>query len=265
MSEAGTRPKGGGLRRVARALRLRGRDSDPTPVTVPFEEDQFESFEAPHAGTVLGYRERRSAGRGQAAVTDFLRGPEQWVLALQRPYLPLVAEHQPVLDLGCGRGEFLDLLRADAVEYSGVDSDPEMVARCKAKGHRAVAVGDAVAHLETVADRTLGTVFSAQVIEHLPYPNLVRLLELSMEKLKSGGLFVAETVNPYMRLSMDGFWVDPTHQHPLFPETMLALCDAAGFEPAYVFCPLGSGDFERDRAEHPAYAVVATRPERDPG
>jgi SAM-dependent methyltransferase len=262
MSQAGA--KNGGLRqRFAAALGRGGQD--PIPVLARPGVGQFETFKADHAGTVLGYREGSGPGRGQAALTEFLRGTEDWVRYLQEPYVALVAEHQPVLDLGCGRGEFLDLLRAAGMEHSGVDSDPEMVARCRAKGHRAVAVGDAVAHLtENVLDHSLGTVFSAQVIEHLPYADLVRLLEVSMEKLRSGGIFVAETVNPYMRHSMDGFWIDPTHQHPLFPETMLALCDVAGFEPAYVFCARGSGDFERDRTVEPTYAVIATRPDGEP-
>ena len=263
MSAARERTRGGGLRRLVAALGL-GDGAAADTVGRP-GEGRFDRFDAAHAGTVLGYRKGILAGRGQAAVAEFLRGPEEWVSWTQTPYLPLVGEHQPVLDIGCGRGEFLDLLRGVGVQCSGVDSDPGMVARCRAKGHRTVAVADAVAHLETLLDRTLGTVFSAQVIEHLPYPSLMRLLELSTEKLRSGGLFVAETVNPYMPQSMHGFWIDPTHQHPLFPETLLALCDSAGFEPAYVFCPLGSGDFERDRTEQPSYAVVATRPERTPG
>jgi SAM-dependent methyltransferase len=245
-------------------MRLRRRNPDPDPVTARPYTDRFESFDAPHAGTVFGYREGGGAGRGQAALMEVLRGPEDWVRYLQAPYVPLVSEHQPVLDLGCGRGEFLDLLRGESIEYSGVDSDPELIARCRAKGHTTVAVGDAIGHLETLVDRTLGTIFSAQVIEHLPYAALLRLLELSMEKLRGGGILVAETVNPYVRQSMDGFWIDPTHQHPLFPETVLALCGAIGFGSAYVFCARGSGDFERDRTEEPTYAVVATRPERGP-
>lgn len=250
---------GGGLRGLVEALGLQR--PDPAQYVRP-GKDELERFDVPLAGSVLGYLKSTRKGRGPGALTEFLRGPERWVTMIQAPYVPLVAAHQPVLDLGCGRGEFLDLLRSADYQYSGVDSDPEMVARCRAKGHRAVALGDALDHLESVGDRTLGTVFSAQVVEHLPLGDLTRLLELSMEKLRSGGLFVAETVNPYMPEAMFGFWIDPTHEQPLFPETMLALCDAAGFEPAYVYCPLGTGDFEADRTEQPSYAVVATRPER---
>jgi SAM-dependent methyltransferase len=215
----------------------------------------FETFEAP-VGEVFGFFGAMDQEESDyVAFEDVFRGPAERVAESQLPYLELVRDHQPVLDLGCGRGEFLQLLDREGVAAEGVDSDPGMVARCRELGVQ-VTEGDINAHLEGVADGTLGTIFSAQVIEHLPYGELRRLLELAPAKLRPGGLFIAETVNPHRISSLKTFWVDLTHQHPIFPEVSLALCGIAGFESAYVFAPMFDS-FERARLESPAYAVVA--------
>jgi SAM-dependent methyltransferase len=160
--------------------------------------------------------------------------------------------------VACGRGELLDLLRDGGVEGAGVDSDPGMVARCHAKGHRDVVLADANEHLEQLAPGSLGAVFSAQFVEHLPPRELTRLLELSRSRLRPGGLFVAETVNPHAPHALKCFWVDPTHRHPLFPEALLVLCRMAGFASGYAFHPLGTGHVDDDRYRESEYAVVAT-------
>ena len=85
------------------------------------------------------------------------------------------------------------------------------------------------------------------------------MLELARHKLRPSGLLIAETVNPHRIASLKTFWVDLTHEHPIFPEVALAICAIAGFEQAYVFAP-GFESFERARFASPAYAVVATAP-----
>jgi hypothetical protein len=97
------------------------------------------------------------------------------------------------------------------------------------------------------------------VIEHLPYEELLRFYGLGLRKLEPGGLFILETVNPHSVPALKTFWVDPTHQHPLFPEVALALCEISGFESAYVFHPNGKGQVEVDRYETGEYAVVARK------
>lgn len=230
---------------------------------LPYMADSpFETMSSP-VGEVLGYRTPRSSSdSGYAAFEDLFRGPSERVLEGQRPYLELVRDHAPVLDVGCGRGELLGLLASEGIAAAGVDADPGMVARCVALGLQA-ALGDVNEHLEGLQDASLGTVFCAQVIEHLPHPELQRLLELSLRKLRPGGLFIAETVNPHRISSLKTFWVDLTHQHPIFPEVALATCAIAGFESAYVFAPKFDS-FERARFRAPAYAVVATAPAQAP-
>lgn len=210
-------------------------------------------------GDVVGFRTPLDASARDSSYSGFedvFRGPAERVRDTQRPYLPLVRDHAPVLDVGCGRGEFLELLREEGITASGVDSDPGMVARCQARG-LAVIEDDALAHLGAVEPRTLGTVFCAQVIEHLSADSLRKIFELAYRALREDGLFIAETVNPHSLPALKMFWVDPTHHHPVFPEVALALSGLAGFRSAFVFAP-GFEDFEKARFESNSYAVVAS-------
>jgi len=222
--------------------------------------EAFEAMDTP-VGEAVGYRAAaslRSSGSDYVDFEELFRGPAARVTDSQRPYLALVRDHQPVLDLGCGRGEFLALLAGEGIRGHGVDSDQGMVERCTELGLE-VTLADANAHLESLADASLGTVFSAQLIEHLSYTELRRMLALALAKLRPGGLLIAETVNPHRVSSLKTFWVDPTHRHPIFPEVALALSALAGFEPAYVFAPTFAS-YEQARFEAPAYALVASAP-----
>jgi len=133
-----------------------------------------------------------------------------------------------VLDLGCGRGEFLALLVEAGIEARGIDADADMVAYARGEGLN-VDQGDALAALEKLDDGSLGGVFAAQLLEHLPPPALVRLLELSARKLRPGGVLVAETINPISPLALRNYFADLTHAQPLVPETLELLARQAGF------------------------------------
>lgn len=227
---------------------------------VPYIADSpFEQFEAP-VGEVTGYRVAAAAiaESPYTAFEDLFRGPADRVAELQRPYVDLVSSRQPVLDIGCGRGEFLDLLRSEGIEARGIDTDAGMVKRCQAQGLPAEQA-DANDYLENLRDAALGAIFCAQVIEHLPVGELRRLLALSVRKLRPGGVFIAETVNPHSPPALKTFWVDLTHKHPIFPEVALAMCAIAGFRPAYVFAP-GFDNYEQAKFQSTSYAVVATAP-----
>lgn len=222
----------------------------------------FESLLSP-VGEVLGYRSVSSLSDSSSdyvAFEEIFRGPAERVADTQRPYLQLVSEHQPVLDVGCGRGEFLSLLAGEGIAAEGIDVDAGMVGHCLALGLKA-SLGDVNEYLEGLEDGSLGAIFSAQVIEHLPHWELKRMLELARRKLVPGGLFIAETVNPHRISALKTFWVDLTHQHPIFPEVALACCAIAGFESGYVFAPTFES-FEEARFQASAYAVVASSPVR---
>jgi 2-polyprenyl-3-methyl-5-hydroxy-6-metoxy-1,4-benzoquinol methylase len=108
------------------------------------------------------------------------------------------------------------------------------------------------------APGSLPAVFSAQMIEHLPFTALKELLDLTYTRLQPGGVAIFETVNPHALEAFKTFYTDLTHEHPIFPEVALAWCELVGFDEAYVFFPRGTGDLSRDRQSQGEYAVVAT-------
>jgi len=190
------------------------------------------------------------------AFEEIFRGPEERVRELLEPYVALLREHAPVLDLGCGRGELLELLRADGIAATGVDLDPGMVERCRAKGLD-VELADGIGTLECQKPGELGAVFASHVIEHLSYEQLTRLFELSRQALRTGGLLVAETINVHSLSAFKTFWTDPSHRAPIFPEVAHALALIHGFASAEIIYPRGSGDRVTDADEATEYALVA--------
>ncbi len=146
----------------------------------------------------------------------------------QRPYVERLRGLLPVLDLGSGRGELLALLRDAAIEARGVDANADMVAFARAEG---LDVQQATAHgaLEACADGSLGAVVALQLLEHLPPPDLISLLDLAHAKLRPGGLLIAETIDPSSVGALRNYYADLTHAQPLVPETLELLVRGAGF------------------------------------
>jgi SAM-dependent methyltransferase len=174
-----------------------------------------------------------------AAVPDYfafearMRGSTADVRERQRPYVDDFRDAAPVLDVGCGRGELLGLLRDEGIEARGIDADADMVAYARGEGLD-VEQADALAHLESLPDGSLGGVFAGQVVEHLPPAVLFRFLELAARKLRPGGLLVAETINPLSPLALRSYFADLTHAQPLVPETLALLAAQAGFRDVQV-------------------------------
>jgi 2-polyprenyl-3-methyl-5-hydroxy-6-metoxy-1,4-benzoquinol methylase len=169
-----------------------------------------------------------------AALPDYfafesrMRGSVEGVRDRQRRYVDDFRSAAPVLDVGCGRGELLMLLRDAGVEARGIDADADMVAYARGEGLE-VEQADLVSYLEGLADDSLGGIFMGQVVEHLPATTLVSALRLSAAKLRPGGLLVAETINPLSPLALRHFFADLTHAQPLVPETLELLARQAGF------------------------------------
>jgi O-antigen chain-terminating methyltransferase len=133
-----------------------------------------------------------------------------------------------VLDIGCGRGEFLEILRNHNIGGMGVDLDADMVAYCKSR-QLEVEQGDAITYLQNLDDKSVDGIFIDQVVEHLEPAYLVRLLALCHQKMKFGYYLVVETVNPLSFISFANFYIDLTHKRPVHPETLQFLVSAAGF------------------------------------
>ncbi len=146
---------------------------------------------------------------------DRFRGPQEYVRSNFAAYLPLFAGRPNIVDLGCGRGEFLELLAENGIAATGVDGDPESVGMCLAKNLNAVEA-DLFAWLEAQPDHSLDGVFCGQVIEHLPPPLVPRLFNLCAAKSRPGAIAVFETPNPEcLAIFASHFYLDPTHQRPV--------------------------------------------------
>jgi len=209
----------------------------------------------------IGYRKlSRDRGRPQsyAEFEDVFRGPEKFIRDRQRIYLPYLVDNDPVIDIGCGRGEMLDLLAEAGVKSLGIDLDRSMVERARARGLQ-VEFGDGISYLGEQRESSIGAIFSAQVIEHLGYEDLIRLHQVAFDALRPGGVFISETVNPHCVSAFKSFWTDLTHRVPIFPEVAVMLCRAAGFSEAIVLFPNGTGDLEKDRWSTGEYAVIARK------
>ncbi len=157
------------------------------------------------------------------------RGSPEDIAARQEPYLQYFQGCRHVLDIGCGRGEFITLLREHGIDARGVEIDPEMVAHCQAEG-LPVEHADGLSHLVALRDESLDGVFMAQVVEHLTPADLVRLLQLCRQKLAPNGILVAETINPTCVYAfVHAYLLDPSHVQPLHPATLRFMLEDAGF------------------------------------
>ncbi len=165
---------------------------------------------------------------------DRFRGSQDDIRKRLEAYLPLFEGASDVLDVGCGRGEFLELLASRGVSARGLDLNHEMVAVCRSRGLDAIE-GDALSYLRTVPDGSLGGLFAAQVAEHLEPDYLLQLLEQAFDKLRPGSRIVLETINPACWFAFFSSYIrDITHVRPLHPDTLSYLLTASGFQQVQV-------------------------------
>lgn len=158
------------------------------------------------------------------------RGSQDEIRRRMADYLPLFEGARDVLDVGCGRGEFLDLLREHGIEARGLDLNREMVALCRERGLR-VDEGDALGYLRSLPDGSLGGVIAAQVVEHLQPDYLLSVIDVAYYKLRPGGRIVLETINPACWYAFFSSYIrDLTHVRPVHPETLEYLLQASGFQ-----------------------------------
>jgi SAM-dependent methyltransferase len=168
-------------------------------------------------------------GIDYAALEDRFRGSEAEIKDRQRRYLKYFHGREPVLDIGCGRGEFLELLCEAGIAASGVDADHDMVLLCREKGLEVVNE-DAFQRVAAIPDGSLGGVFCAQFIEHFRPETISRLTRLCYDKLRPGGTLIFETINvACVSVFARSFYLDPTHVWPFHPELTRFLLEAAGF------------------------------------
>lgn len=197
------------------------------------------------ARTQLAALERRLAGTRKAtpaaakapaplseaeylAFENRYRGSSEEIRERLTGYIPLFEGRSPVVELGCGRGEFLELAGQAGVKARGIDNNLEMLDECRRRG-LTVEEAELTTYVRGMPEGSVGGIFAAQVIEHLPPPRLREILAHCHRALRKDGRLVLETVNPKSLLALLEFYRDLTHQNPIHPETLDFVLRACGF------------------------------------
>jgi SAM-dependent methyltransferase len=161
---------------------------------------------------------------------DRFRGSTDDIAERMSEYLPFFQDTNDVLDIGCGRGEFLALLREQGIVARGIDINGSMVDVCRQQGLDATEA-DALSYLRAQPDGSLGGLFAAQVVEHLEPRYLTGLLDLAFDKLRPGAPIILETINPACWFAFfESYIRDITHVRPIHPDTLTYLLVASGFQ-----------------------------------
>jgi len=166
---------------------------------------------------------------------DNLRGSREEIKRRLKVYLPIIkkagvgSKSSPILDIGCGRGEWLELLKNKGLYTRGLDLNGIMVKICKELGFNVVQ-DEALSYLKGLTDNSLGAVTGFHLIEHYGFEFLIKLIEEILRVLKPGGLVILETPNPSnVLVGSCSFYLDPTHNKPL-PSTLIKLVlESLGF------------------------------------
>jgi 2-polyprenyl-3-methyl-5-hydroxy-6-metoxy-1,4-benzoquinol methylase len=154
-------------------------------------------------------------GFDYARFAERFRGSEEYVREGQRFYVPVFQRCHHVLDIGCGRGEFLQLMREAGVTARGIEQSRELVELCRSRGLEAEEA-DLFSYLANQAEGTFDGIFCAQVVEHLPPDRLPEMIRLAASRLAPGGVLVIETPNPgCLAIYATHFYLDPTHRRPI--------------------------------------------------
>lgn len=167
---------------------------------------------------------------------NHFRGSRDLIAERQQSYLvhlpQVISIDHPVVDLGCGRGEWMAALQDHGIPARGVDSNVVCVAECASKNFQ-VELADILDYLQRQPDQSVGTFTMFQVLEHLSFDVLLGTLRQIRRVLVPGGRLIAEVPNAKnLRVAAGTFWIDPTHQRPLYPELLLFLAEELGFSSA---------------------------------
>ncbi len=208
------------------------------------------------------------------------RGSREEIKTRVAFYLPFIRKaraglaRRPILDLGCGRGEWLELLKEEKLEGRGIDLNTTMIAHCKTHGLK-VRLAEAVEHLRSLRANTQGAITGFHIIEHLPFETLMDLLGETRRVLQPGGVAIFESPNcKNLVVGACNFHIDPTHRNPVFPETAQFMLAAQGFEKIQIeyLSPVLDVKFEAKTAELAAikdllygpqdFGIIAYKPKK---
>lgn len=176
---------------------------------------------------------------------DAFRGPSELIEKRQRFYLEFFREAAPVLDIGCGRGEFIQLLAENGIQGRGLDINEKMVEICHSKGLAAES-GDLQGFFKNCPGESLGGIFCAQVVEHISFNEIKNFFRDAFKALRPEGIFVVETINPESVFALTRyFYLDPTHVSPIPPQLLKFYAQACGFKDVSIKMLSEAPDSER--------------------
>lgn len=191
----------------------------------PFSQEQLRH---------IAEEERHTLDALYLSFEDQFRGSWEDIQARLRVYLPFLQEAQlgtaerPVVDLGCGRGEWLHLLKEEGLHARGVDRNRTMIEACRQRDLDVVE-NDALAYLRTLPDASMGAVTGFHLLEHLPLEVVIKVFDETVRVLQPGGAAMFETPNPEnVRVGSYTFYLDPTHRNPLPRAIVAYLAEARG-------------------------------------
>ena len=175
---------------------------------------------------ILTNEEKHSLDFFYASFEEKFRGTYEEITDRLKVYLPLIEEaklgtlESPILDVGCGRGEWIELLQKSGYIAQGLDINRVTIEQCRERGLQVIEA-DVIAHLSSLPDKSIGALTGFHIIEHLPFAILIRLFDEAVRVLKPGGLVIFETPNPQnVLVGSNTFYLDPTHRNPL-PSPMI--------------------------------------------
>ncbi|HEY0006743.1 MAG TPA: methyltransferase domain-containing protein [Pyrinomonadaceae bacterium] len=207
--------------RVARLL-----EETPQAASTPLDQKPSEA---------LADEERHTLDALYLALEDSFRGSRSEIKERLKVYLPLFESAgigsllMPILDIGSGRGEWLELLREENLSASGVDHNRLLAAECRERGLEVVE-DDLMRYLRSLPDQSLGALTGFHIVEHLPVETLVKLIDEAVRLVKPGGALVFETPNPQnVLVGSCNFYFDPTHRNPLPGPVLKFMVEARGF------------------------------------
>jgi O-antigen chain-terminating methyltransferase len=192
----------------------------------PFDQKQLEAIVSETDHTLDAF---------YASFDEQFRGTREEIKERLKVYLPLIRQQgigsaeMPILDVGCGRGEWLELLKEQQLRGVGVDSNRVLVGQCAERGLEVVEE-DLISYLNHLKDASFGAVTGFHIVEHLPIETLVQFLNEAVRVLKPGGAVIFETPNPQnVLVGSCNFYFDPTHRNPLPNQVMRFLLESRGF------------------------------------
>ena len=168
------------------------------------------------------------------ALENKFRGTRDVIKHRQAGYLEYIlkayqnSKGDYLLDVGCGRGEFLEILSENDIPSRGIDINEANINICKDHGLN-VEIADALQFMKSIKNNSLIGVTAFQFVEHLYITHLIELIKISFNKIRNGGIIILETVNPYSFFALKNFFLDPTHKTPIPLETLKLFVEAAGF------------------------------------